>query len=155
MSLDYHLGSVAKFRIAPLASGVKIRPADIAFIDFCLHEDLKIGSKSSATVDFKNFCTGGATIKIPVGDEGVLEFSGLVYIGGDASLQILQDSRNHVLDKEEVWLEVYPEGKITGKPFDAVQFTVTDYIKDISVVNIIKLDVKVMPRGKPVAGVAT
>ena len=83
----------------------------------------------------------------------MLEFGEVVFVDADAVLLILRESRYKVLGKEEVFMRVYPIGKGLSKPFRDIRFSVSRYVEQIPVADIIKVDIGVVAANVPVFGV--
>lgn len=149
---EYHLGNLAVVKIIGVPAGSSTVPAPNTLVELCLMESVKVGTEESSNVEFKTFCTNGETRKISMGDQGVVEFGNLIFVDGDPALQILRDSRAKVNNKEEVFMRVWPLGEGTGKPTRDIRFAVTRYVEEISVSDIIKLDIAVIANNVPTYG---
>lgn len=147
---EYHMGTAAVVKIASVPAGSTTVPTTLTRL--CLMESVKIGSEEGSNIEVKTFCTNGQTRKISVGDQGIVEFTNMLFVDGDASLEILRDSRNRVTGKEEVFMRVSPLGETTGMPTRDVRFAVTRYAEEISVSDVIKLDLAATAINVPTFG---
>lgn len=108
---NYTLGKLAVLKIAPVLEDTENTfPALTDLMHFCLTNEITLGIDGTETT-FENFCSGGASVKIPTGDEASLAVGEAQWVLNDETLLVLENAkRNHT----EVWYVYYPAGESAG-----------------------------------------
>lgn len=112
--MKYTKGSLAVLQIALVsATTPDVIPTAAERKELCETDSIKIGF-GSKTIDFANFCTKGATVKVPAGKEPRLEVGDAQWTDDSIALQNMEKAAR---EDVEVWYIYYPKGVAANKGY--------------------------------------